>query len=236
MEYPKLEEFTFPKNLESMPIAVQEFYKVTFKKIFDGSNAAKAHAIAWTATKNRLKHTHGQYVALTEDFIAPTLYTFDLSYEPSGLVMNNVNEEIVMEAVLANTDYNSKGQYFTEVELQELAEQINVQGSGMPDIDHQKLIELAAKYGKDTDKIMAEVKREKGIFKQIKAMVHNGKLWIQQHLDKRYKNHVDKDTKLSIEVFADVDKHTGRLSSPRYVGYTLTKKPSIKSLPAVTVM
>lgn len=225
-----------PQTIQNLPEVVREFYKETFNKVYKKGSEGKAHAIAWEATKRRLKHSEGKYVAFTEDFVSQDLYTFDLSYEPSGLIMNTLNEEIVMEAVLANTDANSKGQFFTEEELQIIAEQINKEGSGMPDVDHQKLIELAQKYGNNPDKIRAEIQKEKGIFKQIKAMVHNGKLWIQQHLDKRYKNHIDKFNKLSIEVFADVDKSTGRLKNPKYVGYTLTNKPSIKSLPAVTVL
>lgn len=232
MQYNKID---IPKSVLSLPKVAQDFFMETYKKLYKGDNEAKAFAIAWEATKNRLRHSEGKYVAMTEDFVSPELYTFDLSYEPSGLIMNSVGEEIVMEAVLANTDMNSKGQFFTEEELNILAEQINKEGSGVPDVDHQKLIELAKKYGNNPDKIRAEIQKEKGIFKAIKAIVHNGKLWIQQHLDKRYKNHIEKFNKLSIEVFADVDKGTGRLKNPKYVGYTLTNNPSIKSLPSVTL-
>lgn len=225
-----------PSSIKSLPQVAQDFFMETYKKLYKGDNEATAFAIAWKATKSRLKKSEGCYVAMTEDFVTPEIYTFDLSFEPSGLIMNTANEELVMEAVLANTDFNSKGQAFTEVELNEIAEQINTFGSGMPDVDHEKLKELAAKFGNNQELILQEIKKEKGIFKSIKALVHNGKLWIQQHLDKRYKNKIEKYNKLSIEVFANVDKNTGRLSKPKYLGYTLTSNPSIKSLPAASIV
>ena len=47
-------------------------------------------------------------------------------------------------------------------------------------------------------------------------------------LDKRYKNHVDKFNSLSIEAFADSDE-SKRLRNPKYLGFTFTNNPKLKS-------
>jgi hypothetical protein len=115
-----------------------------------------------------------------------------------------------------------------------MADQINTYGSTLPDVDHEKLMTLVKKHGRDQVAIMNSLKNEKGIFKSIKAAVTNGKLWIQAILDKRYKNHTDRFKALSIEAFADVEGD--RLTNPQYLGFTFTNTPKLPGAQIASVI
>ena len=127
---------------------------------------------------------------------------------------------------MADTNKNTDGDFFTEEELKVIETQINTFGSTLPDVDHEKLNSLVQRYGNNYDAIVAELRKEKGIFKNIKAVFEKGKLWIQAVLDKRYKNHTEKFKGLSIESLAKRDDD-GRLRNPKYLGFTFTNNPKL---------
>lgn len=218
-----------------LPIEAQQlFIEVFNREKSAGFNDATSFEIAWLVIKSKFKNVEGYWVAMSEDFKMPELYTFDMSEADTKVIMNSENEELVIEAILADNTLNTEGKFFTEEELVDIAAQINLHGSTLPDVDHEKLKGLIAKYGNNMDAIKHELKSEKGFFKSIKAVVEKGKLWIQAALDKRYKNHTDKFKKLSIEAVADSD-NDGRLRKPTYLGFTFTNTPKLAGASVVSV-
>jgi hypothetical protein len=197
-----------------------------------GLSDADSFEIAWLIIKKKFRQVEGTWVAESNEM--PEIFTFEMDTEDPKIVMNSETEELVMDAILADNTPNKEGKFFTEEELQDIAGQINTWGSTLPDVDHEKLTSLIKKYGRDTDKIRAELRNEKGIFKSIKAVVEKGKLWIQTALDKRYKNHTDKFKSLSIEALADSEP-SGRLRKPIYLGFTFTNNPKLINADIVKV-
>lgn len=215
-----------------LPIEAQQLFVEVFnREKTAGFPDAVSFEIAWLVIKSKFKQVEGYWVAMSE---AATLYTFDMSDTETKVIMNSENEEIVIEAILADNTANTDGKFFTETELQDIATQINTFGSTLPDVDHEKLKGLVQKYGNNVEAIKAELQREKGIFKTIKAIVDKGKLWIQAALDKRYKNHTEKFKKLSIEAVADKGDN-GRLINPKYLGFTFTNVPKLPGADIVSV-
>lgn len=225
------------KTYEGLPLEIQRILpdaaKSAFIEVFNNSynkhkSEAQAFATAWSVIKQRFRKVDGKYVAMSEDFKNPVLYTFQLSEPTTKIVMNADIEEIVMDAVLATDEVNTDGKYFTIQELEELAMQINTSGSTLPDVDHEVLSNLIKAHRNNYDRIKTELYQRKGIMKSIKAVVDKGKLWIQATLDKRYKNHIDRFKGLSIEAVADSDE-SGRLTHPTYLGFTFTNTPKLPS-------
>jgi hypothetical protein len=207
---------------------VKYFNDVYNKALSNGSSEGVALGVAWSAVKNKLVVQGGSLVAMSDNFETPTLFSFKMSQPEINVVMNSETEEIILDAILADTTPNTEGKFFTDEELQSISEQINVMGSTLPDVDHEKLNSLVKKFGNNYDAIVAELKKEKGIFKNIKATFEKGKLWIQAVLDKRYKNHTEKFKSLSIEALAKSDDN-GRLRNPKYLGFTFTNNPKLKA-------
>lgn len=207
---------------------VKYFEDVYNTCLSNGSSEGVAVEVAWSAVKSKLVQGNGSLVAMSDNFETPTLFSFEMSQPEISVVTNSETEEIILDAILADTTPNTEGKFFTDEELLSISEQINSLGSTLPDVDHEKLNRLVKKYGNNYDAIVSELNKEKGIFKSIKASFEKGKLWIQAVLDKRYKNHVNKFKGLSIESLAKSDE-TGRLRNPRYLGFTFTNKPKLKA-------
>jgi ferredoxin-fold anticodon binding domain-containing protein len=223
------------------PEALKFFYDVyvAASKNYDDDNAFN---FAWEATKMKMTKSNGMYVVhnhyytQSEPEDLKDLTTLDMDSEDTKITMNAETDEIIMEAVLADnhittdvTDFG-KPKFFTEEELQSIADQINVAGSTLPDVDHETLKKLCMKHGlHNIEAIRAELHSEKGIFRNIKATVDKGKLWIQAILDKRYKNHVNKFKALSIETLTETEQETGRMRNPKYLGFTFTNNPKSKN-------
>jgi cation transport regulator ChaB len=210
-----------------LPDEGKAFYASVYNKSYsERGDEALAHEVAWTLTKARMRSENGTLVACSEDFIPHTVFQFALEPAEEILIKNHDNGDVELNAVLATTEpRKTDGASFTEEALVEMARQINEEGSTFPDVDHETLSRLQAKYQFDPEGLVAAVKREKGVFRSIKAAVKNGKLWIQALLDRRYHNYKDRFTHLSVEALA---KKNGRtLTSPRYLGLTFTKTPQL---------
>lgn len=210
-----------------LPAEGVQFYEQSFTKLYNSLGSEElAHEGAWTLTRARMRVVGEELVACSEDFIAPQLFQFALQPAEEILIKNHDDGTIELDAVLATTEARrSDGKAFDEEALHELARQINEEGSTFPDVDHAILAKLAEKYGPDADAIKANIKREKGVFNRIKAAVKDGKLWIKAFLDKRYKNYVERFSNLSIEAFAT--PVNGRLTKPKYLGFTFTNTPQL---------
>lgn len=210
-----------------LPEEGKVFYTGVYNKSYTShSDEALAHEVAWTMTKARMRSENGTLVACSEDFIPHTVFQFALEPADHVLIKNHDNGDVELNAVLATTEpRKTDGAAFTEEALIEMARQINEEGSTFPDVDHETLTRLQAQYAFDPEGLVAAVKREKGVFRSIKAAVKGGKLWIQAMLDKRYHNYKDRFSHLSVEALA---KKNGRvLTSPRYLGLTFTKTPQL---------
>jgi hypothetical protein len=158
-----------------------------------------------------------------------SVFRFALEPAEGGevIVRNADDGSVEFDAVLATTEpRRTDGAMFTEEALSDLADQINREGSSFPDVDHATLARLEQQYGFDVDALIAAVKREKGVFKSIKAAVKNGKLWIRASLDKRYHNYVGRFKNLSVEAAA-IKTADNRLLRPRYIGFTFTNTPQL---------
>jgi len=214
--------------IETMPeSALKLFIEIYNLEKNAGLSDATSFEIAWLVIKKRFTLVEGFWVAMSKDFETPKLYSFNMNVE-GGIVMNSETEELVLDAVLADTSMNSKGQYFSEEDLKNISEQINTFGSTLPDVDHEKLMELIRTHGADVDTIREQLKKSKGIFKTIQATLKKGKLWIQATLDKRYKNHTENFKGLSIEALGD-KQVDGRVKDPQYMGFTFTNNPELKA-------
>jgi RNA recognition motif-containing protein len=221
------------KEIKDLPKPAQDLFMEVYSSQLDKNPEPIAFAVAWETLKTKLVKQDNGILALSEEF-DNKFFTFELSESETKVVMNSENEELVIEAILADNTYNTSNQFFAEEDLQDIANQINTYGSTLPDIDHEKLQSLVQKYGNNVDAIKMELQKEKGIFKKISAIVNEGKLWIQAALDKRYKNHTDKFKKLSIEAYGDKDS-TGRIRNPVYMGFTFTNKPKLVNADIVSV-
>lgn len=216
-----------------LPQEGKDFYNKTYVAALKKSgNLNVAQIIAWNEVKKRLVPGETGLIANSESFKEAKIYTFKMKEEDTKIVMNSETGELIMEAVLATTDKNTEGKSFTHQALEDINAQINMHGSTLPDVEHETLKMLVRKHGRNPDAIITDMKKEKGIFKSIKSIIRDGKLWIQAFLDKRYKNHVDKFKALSIEAFADSDS-AGKLENPKYVGFTFTNTPKLKGLKIV---
>lgn len=207
--------------------------KQLFNEIYDlqrqqGSSDSVAVNVAWNIVKSKMQPKGDSLVAMSGSFIPPKIHSITMDSPEVTVVMNSETEEIILDAVLADTNKNTDGDFFTEEELKVIETQINTFGSTLPDVDHEKLNSLVKRYGNNYDAIVAELKKEKGIFKNIKAVFDKGKLWIQAVLDKRYKNHTEKFKGLSIESLAKRDD-SGRLKNPKYLGFTFTNNPKLSA-------
>lgn len=214
-----------------LPKEGKEYYEQVYLNSYSrNKDELLAHQVAWKLTRSKMKEVNGQLVCNSEDFAQPKLYSFEADFQGEVLIRNSDNGELEMDIVLANTSpRKSDGNYFTEEELQIMAEQINSYGSTLPDVDHAVMQKLLAQYGNNKVAILNAVKKEKGIFKKIQALVREGKLWVRAIFDKRYKNHVQKYNKVSIEAFATPD-NSGRLRNPTYVGFTFTPTPQLEGV------
>jgi hypothetical protein len=148
--------------------------------------------------------------------------------ESETQIIANSQGDIELTVLLANQNpRKTDGKWFSEEALHSMAEQINANGSTLPDVDHKVLRSATAAYGSDIEAIANAVRNEKGVFKSIKAAVKDGKLWIHAVLDRAYKAVAEKFRKVSIEAVGKVDKVTGMISQPRYLGFTFTHTPEL---------
>ena len=229
-----------------LPIEGKKFYQDVYLNTFTRTgDSILAEQVAVELVKNKLVKQDGMLVAMSESFVKPKLYTFSLDTNTLQVVNNAETGEITIDAILANTQPNVEGDFFTEVELHQLCKQINEEGSTNPDTEHELLKKLESmmpllrsKYGTDEEAIKQAFKNEmvkgKGMFKSIKSAVKDGKLWIQAKLDKSYKTIVSKLNGLSIEALANnVD---GRMTNPKYVGFTFTNTPKLKGARVLSIV
>jgi len=224
------------KSISELPDKIRkvlpEAGQRTFLKAFNSSyarteNDATASRVAWDIVKKRFRRAGTQWVAMSADFEPPELFTFQIESSPQQIIVNAFNDdEIEIEGVLASTTpRKGDGKWFTEESLEALAEQINSNGSTLPDVEHAVMAALRDQFV-PADRLPRKVMEEKGMFNRIKAAVRDGKLWIKAWLDARYKEIINLYKFLSIEALAK-PQDDGSLIDPMYLGFTFTENPRI---------
>lgn len=212
-----------------LPInAYMTFMGLKADYLLNGGDKKYADYVAFKAITPFFEQASNGLVVNDEVFKDKSLVSIGLEFCEPKIVMNGDTEEVMVEAVMADTNKNSEGQYFTDKELQEIANQINTEGSTLPDEGHSVLQGLMKEFGSNYEAIKVKIKEEKGVFNTIKAVVKDGKLWFQAFLDKNYKDLVNKYKGISIEVLGD-NNGSGRIMSPKYLGFTLTNTPKLKA-------
>jgi cation transport regulator ChaB len=223
-----------PSTIKKLPLSAQKMFKDTFTKVHQDSHSeAKAFAIAWGAIKTRLQPSEGKFIALSDAFVEERMFEFPVISEGQNtFVMNAVGDEIEFEGILASTGYFISGDLqrlrFSEEALKELAEDINKNGSTLPDFDHKAAINAYKNYGKNEQLILNSLKEQKGLIKSIQAVYKDGKLWIKGVLSSAYKKVMHQVRGMSIE--AITRKIDGDLiKKSAYMGFTfaLKSKPQL---------
>lgn len=212
------------KELEGFPEYANTFFQ-NVKNSYDDEYLGTQ--VAWEATKSKLRSENGFVVANSKDFCGEESFLFVLEQPDVEIVANEDGDEVVMDAVLATTDKNDKGQYFTESDLRVIADQINTEGSVLPTTSHDDLYDAVRTYGGSPDLVANALRKKRGVFNTIKASVQNGKLWVQARLDKAYKGLMNAMKALSIEVLGKKDE-SGRIRNPRYMSFIFTNNPRLK--------
>jgi hypothetical protein len=153
--------------------------------------------------------------------------SFKLDAAKEQMISYSENGEIVLEAILADTNYSSDGFAMTDSALISMAEQINNNGLAMPDIEHQDY-NAVLKSSETYDEFKTELKKKKGLLTKVKAFYNDGKLLIKAWLDKRYKKHTDAYKSLSIEARAKFDpQDSTRIIDAEPLSFTFTNSPKI---------
>ena len=212
------------KELDGFPEYANTFFQ-NVKSCYDDEYLGTQ--VAWEATKSKLRSENGFVVANSEDFVGEETFLFVLEQPDTEIVANEDGDEVVLDAVLATTDKNNRGQYFAEEDLEMIAEQINKQGSVLPTTSHDDLYEAVRTYGGSTELVANALRKKRGVFNKIKASVRDGKLWIQARLDKAYSKLTNAMKALSIEVLGKKDSD-GRVRNPRYMSFIFTNNPRLK--------
>jgi hypothetical protein len=226
-----------PITVEDLPdsfkLALSDFALQLLVEVYNDSlslndDPVLSLEIAWEVVKSRLLPTDSGFMVCSSEFEEPKLYSFELEPVEEMIIKNSADsEELELDAVLATTEpRKTDGKYFTIEELNELAEQINQDGSSLPDVNHDMLNMLVQKHGPNYQALVNEIKHKKGMFRNIRATVHDGKLWIKAYLDKKYSEYVRRFRGLSIEALGKTDMF-GRIRKPKYLGFTFTNNPQL---------
>ena len=219
MPYSKITQL--PATVKVLPTVAQKMFLRVFNTALPKYGETKSFKIAWSAVKKKFKKVDDKWVANSASFEQPTYLYFDTT---GTNIIKNSEDELIMERVLTTTDPNTDGFAFTTEDLATMEQQIN-DGGGEGDVDHEYLNKLISLYGDDTQKIIQEIRKKRGIAKGIKAKMTDNKLWLQAKIDKRYKNHIDKYKYLSVEAVKP-----NNTSPVQYLGFTLTNKPRIPNM------
>lgn len=154
--------------------------------------------------------------------------SFKLDPAKEQMISYSENGEIVIEAVLADTNFSSDGLAMTEDALISMAEQINNNGLALPDIEHKDYNEVLNE-SETYDEFKTELRKRKGLLTKVKAFYNQGKLMIKAWLDKRYKKHTSAYKNLSIEARAKFDpKDPTRIIDAEPLSFTFTNNPKIQ--------
>lgn len=222
MPYKDISEL--PSSVKKLPTQAQKYFLQVFNEVYKKNKSdAKSMKIAWSMVKEKFSK---KYLNLNDNTDNIQFFTLISKDSYSSIILNEEEDYIVMDAVLADTNQTNKGFRLTEEQLNFLADQINTNGSLNPDVSHEVAKKLkSTMMGASEEELSSAMKRARGVLKNIKAAVKDGKLWIQAKLNKQYKRHINRFRGLSAE-FTGYKKSGGRLGIEKFLGFTFTDKPN----------
>jgi len=176
----------------------------------------------------KVEEHQSEMIAQSNEAFESQLYSFNLNKSNETLISMSKEGDIVMEAVLADDQISSDGKYFTKAALISMAEQINVKGMALPDVQHETYNRLMNE-SNSLPEFMSKLKQEKGVFKKIKAFFRGGKLLIRAWLGKEYSSLTEHYKGLSIEAAGVCSEdHPNAYHDAIPLSFTFTNSPKIK--------
>jgi cation transport regulator len=212
-----------PENIQKLPSKAQTMFRQTFNTSLTKYDEETAFKVAWSIVKSKFKKVGGKWVAKG---MGHGLFTFEMVNKSDSFIRKADDGEYYLEAVLSDTEPDLVGTRFTEATLKDYAEQINKFGIG-GFLTHQDWDDFCMSNSHlDEQAFVARARTErKGIFKKVKAIFHEGKLWIKALLDKRYINQAQKFNKVSIEALVPERFRTnGEFKGGYVLGVALANK------------
>jgi len=186
-----------PSTIRKLPYDAQSLYRGAFNKVNPKYDSMTSGRVAWELVKKRFTRVGTEWVAKG---MSRKMFVFDMKVSDNVFIKKADDGEYYLEATLSDTDFDGEGNKFTAEALEDYATQINTFGvSG--NITHKSWDEftLENSHLSEEDFVKKARSERKGIFKTIKAVFKEGKLWIKALIDKRYMNHVRKFNRVSIE-------------------------------------
>lgn len=161
-----------------------------------------------------------------------------MSLEPKQgeFITYSEDGEIIIEAVIADDNYNDLGMRFSKNALKGMADVINKEGIALPDIEHQAYAQILNEAA-TAEEVKEKLKSKKGMLKKIKAFYENGVLIVRAWLNKKYKKYAELYSKISIEAFSPSQYHNGdtyEMAEP--LSFTFTNTPRLKNARVLSVM
>lgn len=227
MPYTKISQL--PAYIRKLPEFVQKSWMKVFNASFSQYGESKAFAIANSWVKKRLKKTGEGFTANSADFGYLEVYSFQLQPDGEEFIKNSEDGELTLTGILSDTipwinPSTGEVMSYTPECLETFANQINTEGTTMPDLEHSEYDQILEE-SNNVDEVYDKLKQRKGLLKDIKAVYDNGKLYIKAKLDKRYRNYARLYKSLSIEAYP---KRVGnKYVGGKVLGFTFTNKPVV---------
>lgn len=221
MPYKGIDDKSLPSYVKKLSKPVRARWIAIFNQYYQKSGESIAFKMANGWLKKNLSKTNKEVAAKTINNGSLEIYTLRFSLPEEELVIKTFGDEEYIEAVLTDIGLDEHGNDYDESFLYEIADQINREGI-IGDFDHEYMKELR-KQGLSPQEIANKLKGKKGIAKAVKALVRNGKLWIQAQIDKRYKKRIMNSRGLSIEGLFSRKEGTKTYHSGTVVGFTFAE-------------
>jgi len=184
---------------------------------------------AFFAANNFLQNNLIQESIMARTKEVSQIETFTISLEGSEQIISRTEDgDEIISFKLADVFEDKYGVKLPEDILQSWADAINSGKTLLGDLDHDYLNELYAQ-GLSLQEIKKAMNQKPGIAKTIKAVLDNGRLWVQAVLDKRYKKIVEKSKGVSLEAHIKRDAQ-GNVVDGSLLGFTfgIKKDPVIQ--------
>ena len=186
-----------PTTIKKLPYDAQSLYRGAYNKVSPKYDEVTSGRVAWEIVKKKFTRINKEWVAKG---MSRNLYVFNMKVSEDIFIKKADDGVYYLEATLSDTDVDGQGKRFTAEALEDYANQINTFGvSG--NITHKSWDDFTVSNSHLSEEEFIKKARSerKGIFKTIKAVFKEGKLWIKALIDKRYMNHVKKFNRVSIE-------------------------------------
>lgn len=202
-----------PNYISKLPKKTQQSWAALYEQYQPrGDDVALFAANTWL--KSTIRTT--QAIAATQGAMRKVL-RFEVDTTKEFIKRTDDGEEYI-SAMLTDVLENVDGNPLPIELLQKWADKINAGESILADIDHEEYKRVLS--SALTEKQVKEMMRKKpSIARSVKAVVQDGKLWVQAIVDKRYKNAIKKANGVSIEAIIETNDE-GRVVDGDLLGWT----------------